>query len=154
MANDNIFYEMASRPAWGEEMNKVYLLVGVPSSGKSWIMNLAKDRFCCVHHDDYINNMPGYIDAIAAAAENSRVLAETPFSISRILDPLESQGFEVIPIVVAEHEEVLMSRYLKRGGKAIPQGHLTRQRTYLERADTYGFFNGTSTEVIDHLLRL
>lgn len=137
-------------------MNLVYLIVGCPGSGKSWVCDQLTDLFEYVHHDGYIRhiNQPEvYVEAILeAGAKASRpLLAEAPFSISQIKEPLESEGFEVVPLFILEDEEVLRERYLEREGRDIPKGHLTRQKTYAERAEEYGAFSGTSQEVLDYL---
>lgn len=135
-------------------MNKVYLLVGVPGSGKSWVMGQLIGMFNCVRHDDYIRDLNGYIEAIIEESSNHIVLAETPFSLSQILGPLEDAGLTVIPVIIYEKEPILKERYFKREGREIPKGHLTRQETYRHRAETYGLFIGTSGEVFKHLSHL
>ena len=35
---------------------KVYILVGAPGSGKTWVANQIRDRYTYVSHDLYKNN--------------------------------------------------------------------------------------------------
>jgi hypothetical protein len=134
----------------------VYLIVGVPGSGKTWITEQVKDLFTFVHHDGFIGhiNQPEvYVEAILEAAETSTkpLLAEAPFSVSSIADPLEAAGYSVIPVLISEPEDVIAGRYRQREGKDIPKGHLTRLRTYQSRAEEFGWYSGTSEEVRDYL---
>lgn len=137
-------------------MKTVYLVVGVPGSGKSWCCEQLQSQFYYVHHDGYIghiNQPEKYVAGIVAAAAkaNRPILAEAPFSISAIKDPLEKQGFDVRPVFILEPEGVLRARYLAREKKEIPKGHLTRQKTYAERAALWKSFVGTSTQVHAYL---
>lgn len=133
-------------------MKKVFLLVGVPSSGKSWIAKQLKDRFQYVSHDDHIDK--DYYDAIVKHFKNSDpkpILIETPFGMTELSESLKSKGIKVIPVFIREHPTILAQRYAERDGKSIPKGHLTRQVTYGERAKELGAFIGTSQEVLKHL---
>lgn len=136
-------------------MQPIYLLIGVPGSGKSWV-SAQLTNFHYVHHDGYIGhiNQPkeyvfGILDALKTATKP--ILAEAPFSISQIKDPLEERGLKVIPVFILEHPHVLHQRYMNREGRNIPQGHLTRQETYRKRAMEWKAFMGTSSDVLKYL---
>lgn len=134
-------------------MKRVYLIVGVPCAGKSWVCEQVQDKIKYVHHDLY-TGMGGrpYVEAILKAlVETDAVLAEAPFSLSNIVGPLLGAGVEVWPLFIIEPVEVLRARYWKRENKEIPRGHVTRQQTYAQRCEDGGFFRGTSTEVLTHL---
>lgn len=135
---------------------KVYMVVGCPGSGKSWVCNQIKDHFTFVHHDAYIGMEGGtYVKEILKEAQTAKkpLLIEAPFSISQIADPLKAQGFNIHYAFIQEHPLTISTRYLDREKKKIPQGHLTRQETYLKRAKELGAFHGTSRQVMDHLLK-
>ncbi len=128
----------------------IYLLVGSPSSGKTWVAKQLKQKFTVLEHDAYIGK--DYTKALADAEYgNKAVLAETPFSMSAIMDPLQKQGIIVEPIFIIETANTLKERYKAREGKEIPKGHLTRTNTYLDRARLGGHFYGTSEEVLKYL---
>lgn len=133
----------------------IYLLVGVPGVGKTWVCNQIAHKFEYVHHDGFIYlKQPGaYLNAILEKAPSATkpLLIEAPFSISETKDPLEKAGYKVIPIFIIEHETILMDRYQKREKKPIPPGHLTRMKTYLSRAKDWGSFHGTSRQVMEYL---
>lgn len=138
-------------------MKSIYLVVGVPGSGKSWVCEQLRDKFEYVHHDGYIGHIKQpevYVDAILQKAKSATkpLLTEAPFSISQIKDPLEAQGFKVIPVFILEDPRIVSERYQKREKKQIPTGHLTRMETYRSRAREWGSFFGTSQQVLEHLL--
>lgn len=135
---------------------KITMLVGVPGSGKSWVTNQIKSDWHVVHNDDYIgktNQIQAYLDAIVAASKTATkpILIEAPFSISQIKEPLELRGFEVECVFIIQDEKILSQRYESRDRRPVPKGHLSRQRTYLDRAKLWGSFVGTSDEVLKHL---
>jgi hypothetical protein len=136
-------------------MNKIYLLAGVPASGKSWICKQLKDQFDYVAHDDYIgkHHDTRYVSAIMRMRDlaTKPILIETPFSISKILEPLEQFGCDIEVVFIIEHENTLTFRYLERGGLPYSKGNLTRQETYLQRAKEGNNFFGTSSEVLEYL---
>lgn len=137
---------------------KIYLVVGVPGSGKSWVCEQLKEKFTYVHHDGYIYlKRPGaYVQAILEIAPTATkpLLTEAPFSVRETLDPLVAAGYEVIPVYIIEDPDVVAERYANRESKAIPQGHLTRMNTYRMRAQESGAFQGTSSQVLEHLKAL
>lgn len=133
---------------------KIYMVVGVPCAGKSWVCEQLRELYTYVRHDDFMAFPPRtYVEAIKANADGGHkpVLCETPFSMSQIVDPLQAKGFDVEPVFIIEDPETLRERYQAREGKPIPAGHLTRQETYMKRA--HSFF-GTSAEVLEYLTQL
>lgn len=138
---------------------EIFMVVGVPGSGKTWVCAHLVDKFNYIHHDLYISKqLPkgAYVRAIMEAAKTSEkpLLIEAPFSISEIKDPLEYAGFKVTPLVIVEDVSVLKSRYEGRDKKPIPQGHITRMKTYADRAREFGWFSGASEEVLSKLRSL
>lgn len=132
-------------------MKKATLLVGCPASGKTWVAEQVKDKYNYVAHDDHIGG--DYIKAAVEAVQSSEkpVLLETPFSMSKIMEPLNMHGIFVEPVHIQDDHEKIAERYRSREGKEIPKGHLTRQNTYLSRAMDNGHFHGTPEEVLNHL---
>lgn len=134
----------------------VYLVVGIPGSGKSWVCEQLAEEFSYARHDDFIKAHDTYLEAIVHTASTSKkpVLAEAPFSITQTKDPLEAQGFEVIPVFILEEPGVVAQRYEndpKRDGSPLPAGHVSRLRTYAQRAQEWGSFSGTADEVLEFL---
>lgn len=136
----------------------MYLIVGAPGSGKTWICSQLEDKFHLIHHDGYIYlKEPGsYVREILKQAPKAEkpILIEAPFSISQTVEPLEKAGHKITPVFIVETDKVHRDRYVAREKKPIPQGHLTRTRTYLQRARDGKHFYGTSAEVLKHLLSI
>lgn len=138
----------------------IYIIVGTPGSGKTWVCNQLEDKFRVAHHDEHhlggfkgFGGEDGYVKELARLARlgDRPVLGETPFSLSKIMEPLLAMGFDVRPVFILESEVVTRERYLSRMGKRIPQGHLTRIRTYRLRAKELKAPSGTSREILDYL---
>ena len=128
----------------------IYLIVGAPGSGKTWVCSQLKDQFDYLPHDDF-PNPKAYIAAIKRLASFStkNILIETPFSVSQFMETLP-----VIPMFVIETPAITKSRYETREKKPIPQGHLTRINTYIDRAQELQAFSGTSEQVLERLKTL
>lgn len=142
-------------------MKTAYLVCGVPGSGKSWVCNQVKHKLAYVHHDLFIGMAgPTYVNAIISVSKKTDkpLLIEAPFSISQIKEPLEKAGIQVKPVVIAEKEDVYKQRYMNdpKRVKNITHlsGHMTRTKTYLQRAKEFGWFSGTSQEVLEYLQRI
>lgn len=133
-------------------MKKAYMVVGCPGSGKSWVCGQLREAFHYVPHDDH-RDTNKYLAAIVRASDiaDKPLLIETPFSMSQILEPLQTHGFSVHCVFIQEDEGVIEGRYRAREGKQIPAGHIARQRTYAERARTMQAFAGTSGAVLSYL---
>lgn len=141
----------------GYMQQPIYLVVGTPGSGKTWVCKQLETKFAYLSHDDFINQSSvDYTNAAARLADYSNVpiLIETPFSVSKIVEPLMKRGFVVIPVFIIETEEVTSKRYEDREGRPIIQGHLSRIATYINRAREMGAFKGTSQEVLDYLKKV
>lgn len=137
-----------------EVMQKVYILVGSPGSGKTWVSNQLKDQYNVVEHDDYkyYKDDTYAKNLISRAIQGSKpVLANTPFGLSALMESLQHHKIEVKPVFIIEHPTVLSRRYQQRENKPIPKGHITRQQTYYDRALELNAFKGTSLEVLNYL---
>jgi hypothetical protein len=130
---------------------KIFLVVGVPGSGKTWVCEQLTNLFEYLPHDEYTDGT--YIEEILEAAETAEkpILTEAPFSIKQTKEPLEEAGEEVECVFIIENDRIVSERYFEREGREIPRGHLSRQETYRQRAEEYGSFIGTSDEVLEYL---
>jgi hypothetical protein len=135
------------------DAKQIILVVGVPCAGKSWVCEQLDGLYSYVRHDDHIGG--DYVAAIRGRTllTTKPVLAETPFSMSQIVEPLQARGLEVKPVFIIEHPDELRARYLAREGKPIPAGHLSRQKTYEQRSKDTGAFRGNSAAVLEYLKR-
>lgn len=129
-------------------MRPIYLLCGVPGSGKTWVAKQVAKDFLYLPHDDH--EISSYARAlITASRKNDKpVLGEAPFRISVLIDELKRHGANVKTYFVIESADVVKSRYETREKKPIPKQHLTRIKTVKERARQYQGKVGTSEEVL------
>jgi len=136
---------------------KVYIVAGVPGVGKSWVLNKLKNLsgVYYVPNDEYIGSPEERINEVVYGADNGlTILTETPFSESKLRQPLLDEGLSVTTVFIVEPEAKLIKRYEEDRKQWIPKGHLSRQKTYEERAKATGAFCGTSDEVLEHLRKV
>ena len=137
-------------------MTDVYLIVGVPASGKSWLCDQLRNRFEYVPHDEtiHLKDPEAYLETIHAMSFEALkpLLIEAPFSMG-IEGELSALGYNVTPVFVIEEPSVLRHRYELRGRHEdhIIKGHLSRQDTFRKRAQLRQAFAGNSTEVLEHM---
>jgi hypothetical protein len=134
-------------------LNKIYMVIGCPGTGKTWVCNQLREHFHCVPQGNMSSGV--YVDEVLTHAKvaHKPILIEAPFGVTEIKTALET-CFKVIPIFIQEDLNVIRDRYFKREGKQIPPGNLTRQNTYKERAEAWGAYQGTSSECLAHLVSL
>ena len=132
-------------------MNKIYILVGSPGSGKTWVSSQLYGKFSVAEQDEFIGK--DYVHHLLALSHRERqpILANTPFGLSKLMESLQNEGAEVEAVFIIEDPDTLAARYEAREGKPIPKGHLSRQYTYQERAYELNAFSGTSEEVLKYL---
>ncbi len=139
-------------------MQTVYLLVGVPGSGKTWVLDrLPPDKFTIIRNDDFIDCMPEHTPAIvnASRAGGRPVICDVPFSMSMVTVPLGDAGVPMKAVYLIEDVNHLLLRWHERKTKQSAQdGHLTRQQTYQLRAMTSDAPCGTSDEMLEYLSRI
>jgi hypothetical protein len=125
----------------------IYLLVGAPGSGKTWVAKQLETKFDYLPHDDF-PDFKSYLAAIQrlSSCTDKPILVETPFSVSQYTSALK-----VTPVFIIETPETTTKRYETREGAPIPKGHLTRIETYKTRALELNAFVGTSQQVLEHL---
>lgn len=139
--------------------NVVYLLCGVPASGKSWVCEQLKDKFVYVPHD---LNKSEIVDAVHSANEilnvhhvvGKSILLDCPFGETKLKAQLEHAGFKVIPYFIVETPQIIEARYVTREKKALPKNVLTRATTILDRAKEWGALYGTSQEILEALKQI
>lgn len=146
-------------------MSKVYLLVGVPGSGKSWVAAQVKHLCLYLEHDAYIDNEDpegDYIKDIIELVPHAKkpVLLETPFSVSFYTEKLVKAGIPVKLLYICPDRHTLETQYRDRADRLgkpvrdINKGHLTRNRTFIDRALASGDIVGDSEAVLKILLTL
>ncbi len=132
-------------------MQPIYLVCGVPGSGKSWVCDQLTHKFHYVRHDDYIQG--DYTKGLAyeAKASEKPVIGDCPFGERVLIKDLEDRGLSVTPVFIVEDGQVVRKRYEARDKKPIPPQHITRAINIRHRAEEWRCFYGTSSEVLEHL---
>lgn len=59
-------------------MQTVYLICGVPGSGKTWVCEHLKDKFNYIPHDEYLKDHARVICEAAKVVKRS-IITECPF---------------------------------------------------------------------------
>lgn len=137
-------------------MQPIYVVIGVPGAGKTWVLDQLEDKFKVIPHDKYLDDREGYPAVLAREAIHSpfTILGDLVFGISEPLQYLKAAGAVVTPFFIIETDRIIRSRYLKREKKAAPERYYSLQKTYLERAKELKAFHGTSEEVLMRLKSL
>lgn len=135
-------------------MQKVYLICGVPGSGKSWVCEQLKDKFEYVSNDAHIGE--NFEKAIFHAAKTAEkpILADCPFGERVLRDHLLGERLNVVPVFIVESPDVVSKRYFQREHHSPGQNVLTRCASIGARAAEWKAFRGTSEQVLEHLRSL
>lgn len=135
---------------------KVFLLCGVPGSGKTWVMDrLEGYGYQLLRNDDYFGPMRDLlVDDVHRAALGGRepVLVDCPFAEREFRAKLVDLEIDVEPIFIVEPPDVVAARYQQRQGKPASKATITRATTILNRADEWQARRGTSKEILELLI--
>lgn len=138
-------------------MQPIYLICGVPGSGKSWVCEQLKSDFEYLCHDDYSKENFPVLLAQATISSNKPVLADCPFAERELRERLFEKGCHVISVFIIETPEICQARYEEREEAKrrklhpYPKQFLSRAASIASRAVEWKAFRGTSQEVLDHL---
>lgn len=154
-----------------EMSQPVYLVCGVPGSGKTWVCRQLKDKFTYVPHDqcwkhptkkpdaskDNPEWAPGavstHVECVVKAVKEGLkpVITESPFNERAVKEELEAKGVTVRPYFVIEAPETARKRYEKRESKKYPKHFYSRAKSIETRAKEWSVPSGTSEEVLEML---
>ncbi len=130
----------------------IYLVCGVPGSGKTWVLSHFKDT---LHYDQHFNTpRKVYSDKIIKQQRLNPfkdVVADCPLGISEIVAYIRAEGQDIEPVFIINTPAIISQQYLKREGRPIPKQHLGRINTMITRAKQYGSYQGTSDAVLQYL---
>ena len=129
----------------------VYMLIGAPAAGKSWVANQLLDKFDYVSYDG--NRKKDHLDLLRAKSDKPKLYDPT-FKISTVIRRY-SEEFNFIVIAIQEEEEILRARIANRGGKWTDTV-MKRNTQIKKRYEKYseGGFIGTSDEVLAYFKSL
>lgn len=134
-------------------MREVILVCGVPGSGKTWVCRqLPPDKFQYIPHDEHLKDI---VRALAVAARTSSlpIVTECPFGERGMREQLETLGCVVKPVFVVESPDVIWRRYADREGKSPSKSTMTRASSIINRAEEWGAPHGTSSHILNYLLK-
>lgn len=139
----------------------VYMVCGVPGSGKTWVCDQLTHKFNYVKHDDFIIKGPNSLDkhkdvvasVIAHATKDKPVLLDCPFAERELKQKIESVGFRVKPFFIVEPVAVVQARYWEREKRDLPQASVTRAVTIRTRAEEWQAPYGPAALILDYLQR-
>jgi len=134
-------------------MNKtVYLICGVPGSGKSWVCNQVKDQFTYIEHDKAPSTKMLARTAANKAQESTKpLLIDCPFNETEVRHALKVLGLQVTPVFIVEHPDKVNAQYSKREGKPTPANVLTRASSIANKAHEWNALSGTSKQILEYL---
>lgn len=112
-------------------MQSVYLLCGVPGSGKTFLAEKLQKKFSYLPHDEYPVTTYGKEIWKMASMSEKPILAECPFRMSVLIKELQDAGLKVYSYFIKEPEYLISSRYEAREGKPIPKKHLSNYKRLL-----------------------
>ncbi len=126
----------------------VYLLVGAPASGKSWVAKQLEDKYDYVSYDG--NSKKTHLDLLKVPSIKPKLYDPT-FKISTIIRR-HSDEFNFVLVSIYEEEQTLRDRIAMRGGEWT-ETILKRNEVAKKRYEKYGAngFIGTSEEVLNFL---
>lgn len=128
----------------------IYLLVGIPASGKSWICDRMKGMKV-IRHDDF-KDRGEYLAHLWEAAADGDVLAEAPFNAAEIVRSMNRRRVPICEVHVTGELPEIEKRYLDRtdGKKSLPANFRTNHTRYKQDHERFEFV-GTSDEVLKWL---
>lgn len=135
-------------------MKPVYLICGVPGSGKTWVCEQLKDKFTYVPHDMFLKTLSSAVVGAAKLSTVKAVLTECPFGERLLREELEAVGCHVIPYFIVEKPEVIKARYEKRENRPLPKANHTRAASIIDRALEWKAPWGTSEQILTKLKEL
>lgn len=132
-------------------MREIYLICGVPGSGKTWVASRLREKFDWIAHDEYLKLNYARALVLASKKPGHPIIAEAPFAERALRDELHSHGCKVNPVFIIEPPHIVKSRYEAREGKPISQANMTRAVSIKDRAKEWSAPIGTSTEILKYL---
>jgi hypothetical protein len=130
----------------------VFLVFGVPTSGKSWVCEQLDPLFWdYIPHDQ--NTYEQILEAISSSTKD-KIAVDVPFNERELRTLIEAQGHSVTPIAVTVEPTTVMERYYKRTNKPAPKNVLTRATSIQNKILEWKCFSGDSTQVLAHMRKL
>ncbi len=128
----------------------IYMVCGVPGSGKTWVCSQLLDKFEYISHDLYLKDLVSEIGSRSLRSLKP-ILIDCPFGERKLKESLEEVQLEVIPLFIVENPETVKLRYETREGKPFSKSNYTRCSTISDRAKEWNAIQGTSEFILSYL---
>lgn len=130
----------------------IYFLIGVPGSGKTWVMNHLETYDCVLVRYDSYKDADRFADEIIklhSRHDHVNIVADIPFGETYIMGKLT----DWFPLYIIETPAIVSERYRQREGREIRDSDLSRIENLRGKAHKAGMgcFAGTSEEVLEYL---
>jgi gluconate kinase len=134
---------------------EIYMVCGVPGSGKTWVCNQLIDKFKYLSHDLYKDKLvdecvKARLDMIKHGT-TKHILIDCPFGERKLRESLEKLNFKVKPVFIIEDANIVKQRYEKRENKPFPNAQYARCSTIINRAKEWNTPNGKSEFILKYL---
>lgn len=129
-------------------MKIVYMVCGVPGSGKTWVCTQLTGKFHYIPNDSFIGRD---MATVINRSSTGTALTDCPFGERELKHKLERMGWIVKPYFIVEPASVVSTRYLKREGRPASQAILTRAETIKNKVQEWGAPSGTSEQILKML---
>jgi hypothetical protein len=126
----------------------LYIVTGIPGSGKSWVCNQLKDKFNYVSYDE--SPKITHLDQLRNPKDPTKPLLYDPnIKISTIFTRY-SDEFDIRLLVILGDFLKIKQQLVNRGGK-ITKTTYKRWKVMKARRKKYGIFDGDSNDVLRYL---
>lgn len=135
-----------------KDIKTVYLLIGAPAAGKSWVAKQLIDQFTYISYDE--NSKKEHLTLLLSAPVDKPIIYDPTFKISTLIR-CSSNEFNIRLIAIQEEETTLKARVMQRGGSWT--GTIMKRNVEIKkRYEKYGAdgFCGTSSECLEYLRSL
>ena len=131
-----------------KDIPTIYLLIGAPGAGKSWVAKQLTHKFKYVSYDE--NPKKDHLTLLRQPTDKP-IIYDPTFKISTFIRR-HSHEFDIRLVAIRESEDTLRERIESRGGKWTPT-IAKRNLDVQKRFEKYGSggFIGTSEEVLRYL---
>lgn len=130
-------------------MQPIYLVCGVPGSGKTWVCSQLSSKYNWVPHDENMSRIT--FTLWNEAQKDKPVITEVPFAERKLRDDLQKLDLKVRPYFIVEPVEVVRQRYMQREGMPLSKAFATRCSSIIMRAIEWKAPYGTSSQILTML---
>jgi len=128
----------------------IYIVSGISGAGKSWVCNQLKDKFNYISYDE--NNKKDHLDLLKSSPIDKITLYDLNIKTSTFIRN-NHKDFNIHMVVILGDFLKVKEQLVSRGG-SVTVGTYRRWNIMQKRAEEYGDFSGSSSEVLKYLKKL